>query len=956
MKPSSPFTTVRACLVSLWLVLPAACQNESLEGLLAASRTAMEAEDWPQALALSDQAVERFGKQNPLKTYGPQFGAVYYRKGLSEMKLKKWMEAIRSFETCYREFPNKSQTARDNPFEKMALLKWGESAMGAEIWELAASRFHKFIEERDKLRDSFPQGAFYINFAICNYKLRRIAEGNENLEVAIRNKLNFPTPDVGIMAGFQELVIVAIDEKNEQVLLDFIGKNRGELTLEPYEMHRYSGVFMKLAGDALAAGMQRAALAMYQLVPSTDMAINDVRARLKAMAGADRLQDGETAYSRQELERDLAALEAEQKSSTPPEAIKLAAVAVIHEANGNITGAFAAYQQLELYFSGAEKREDYLFNLVRLSSRVGYLTSAREYGERFLADFPKSPNLSAVRQLILSSVHEGGDVETSIAVAGRMHESSAAGSSEHDQSLHILGVSHYRAGLHQKAQPLLDRHVELYPKSEFAIPAAFFRASNAVRLQAWKQAAVMLDSFLTSHSNPQSNPYLPDAMYERAACHFAEGQFPEALRKCDEVINRFSASKVIGEVYSLKGNAEHALGKSEDALKSYQKALELVNRAAAGPVLLSLVKLSPAKAAASFADRYWKEHESPSQQAREMAVAQVEPLAAVGRMDEALRKLRALIAEDPEVGGDDDLIRAYTTAYLKNHSAEELRQHFREFTGNPRVLRVLGIQVIEAFEKLSKAGESGKVATATLKVLYRDFMKGIVPEDISNKALIMLGDHLRLHTSTPREALVYYDEVIRREDPAGRFAALLGKADVYTRSPSSAEADSAVEAFSRVLAGSGDPGEREYAHFRLIEALMVKGEFAKATALAGSYLDVAASKFTAFVPQVKLLLAKCHHAEGRTDTAILQYSQIGSAYRELIMVSAPAMLEWMKLCWERNRAPSDRRTALETAVSYMKFTDKSLPEKSTNERRILFEIEQLVKLYKASPDITRQGS
>ena len=267
--PSFPFPGRRAPC-SLVLAASAFSQNEELERLVGGPAPRWRQKDWKQALDLHTQAADRFGRQDPLRRFGAQFGAVYYQKGVCEMKLKRWDEAMRSFETCYRDFPN-GGTSPDsgNPFQIMALCKWGEAAMGAEKWELAASLFAKFIGERDKTRDQFPKGSFYVNSAVCQYKLGRIAEGNENLEIAIRNKENFPTPESGIVAGFQALAGAAIALPNEQALLDFIDKNRGALVMDSSEDRRYAGVFLKLAGDAPAAGMRRAALAMYQLVPDS---------------------------------------------------------------------------------------------------------------------------------------------------------------------------------------------------------------------------------------------------------------------------------------------------------------------------------------------------------------------------------------------------------------------------------------------------------------------------------------------------------------------------------------------------------------------------------------------------------------------------------------------------------------------------------------------------------------
>lgn len=356
MKPrrSIKHTPLAAALALVVSLLPAAAQDKGLGGIVERTGAAMDAGNWQEALDLANRAVRLYGEDNPRKVYGAQFGAVYYRRGLCEMKLKRWDDAMRSFGICYRDFPNR---ARDNGniYQKMALLKWGEAAMGADKPETALGYFTKFLEERDRTRDIFPQGSFYINLAICHYKLGHLAEGNDNLEIAIRNKDHFPTPDTGIVAGFQELVSTAVAKRDEQVLLDFIGKNRGGLVIDPVEMRRYAPVFLKLAGDALAAGMTRAALAVYQFIPGDDTG-----------AGS-------------------------------PGIVRLAALALIHERAGNVRGAFAAYQQLERYHSDAAGRGEYLYHLVRTASLIGEEELARQQARRLFVDFPDSSHLEEIR-------------------------------------------------------------------------------------------------------------------------------------------------------------------------------------------------------------------------------------------------------------------------------------------------------------------------------------------------------------------------------------------------------------------------------------------------------------------------------------------------------------------------------------------------------------------------------
>ncbi len=78
------------------------------------------------------------------------------------------------------------------------------------------------------------------------------------------------TSDVGIVAAFLALSQAVIEEKNEKAMVDFLNKNRADITLEPYQMYEFTPVFMKLASNALDADMYIAAFSLYALIPGTD--------------------------------------------------------------------------------------------------------------------------------------------------------------------------------------------------------------------------------------------------------------------------------------------------------------------------------------------------------------------------------------------------------------------------------------------------------------------------------------------------------------------------------------------------------------------------------------------------------------------------------------------------------------------------------------------------------------
>ncbi|MES2474434.1 MAG: tetratricopeptide repeat protein [Verrucomicrobiota bacterium] len=954
----------RACAVSLFLMLPAAGQGTTLESLVAQSRSAMTAKDWQRALDLNAQAIGEYGGADAFRRYGAQFGVIYYRKGLCEMKLGRWQDAMVSFETCYREFPNEG-AANGNAYQKMALRKRAESAMGAGEWQLAIECFAKFLAERDKAKDSFPQGSFYINLAVCHYKLGNIAQGSENLEIAIRNKRNFPTPDTGIVAGFQSLVSATLAAGDEQALLDFIRKNRGALRIEPYELHAFSPVFMKLAGDALATGMRRAALELYQLIPSTDVAIDDVRARLRAMGNAATLKDGTVTLNRKTLEADLATFEADRRGKRATETIKLAAVAYLHEASGNFLGAYAAYLQLERWFPQTEQREENLFNLVRVAARVGLGEPSRAHAATFMKDFPNSRHLPEAREIVLSTFLDGSDSAACVAAVEPMLATLKAGTREHEICLYLLAVADFRMGAYDKAQPLLDQLATLYPKSAYAVEVAYLQASVAARRQQWEKAAGLFDAFLAAH--PET-PWLATALHERAICDYEAGRFDAARERAQQVISRFPEDSLLGRFYQLLGSIGARTGKMAEAEQAWTQALGLAeqnaDRALAGELLCALVELTNdqnaarLKQAVAQADLFWKTYADGSPSRVRMAIAQVPALVAADRGADAVQRIEGIFAAGVGNAADQAaLIDAYARAFLASHRADELAKRFENFPGISAEDKPLQVRrrmaVIHAFEnEAQNAPDEARreAAAATLGTLYQQLKTGFAPTDLDAAALVRLGDHLRLKTSTPREALALYDEVLRREDKHWRVAALLGRADILARSGDAADSALGIAAFREASSSTGDAAEKSYAIFRTVETLMAQGDFPNAAADAKAFLTSDLGQSSPFMSQVALLLARSDQELGRTAEAMDRYRSLWSNPSAELRISAAAMLAWMRLLWMRDTG-SDRQNAYDQALAYL--AEKRATAATLNDEDLAAwrSIEQEVKTFASSPGI-----
>jgi len=957
------FAKFAFCGAVVALAVSGSLRGQGIQDAWSQSLTAMKAQKWSEAHAILARVCSAYDKRAAL-LFGPKFGWFWYHKGYCELKLKRWGDAMKSFEHCYKKYPNNARgpdKAGDainisfNHYHKKALLKWGDAAVGAEDYETAIRMYKKFLAERDPKRDTYERGAFYINLALSYFKLENLPEGIRNLEVAITNKEEFPTPDAGIMVAFRALVEAVIETSKEPVLIDFLSKNRAHIKLAPFRMHRYANIFMKLAADALSAEMLRAAFELYALVPSTRGAIDDIRARLAQVGPVDREfadpPESQNIIHKKVMEEDLETLQARLSSGDPYEVVALAATAYIHEQHGNVRGAYACYEILERFYNKSKAREKHLYNLVRTSALIGEVLVTERYGSLFLKVFPNSKHVESVRSMMLTSLFLEAEYEKCIEVATVMLPKLASPSKQHDICLHVLGGSYYYTGKFDMAQELLDEHAKTYPESQFRTAALYFQASNLSRLQYWSRAAKLLDEFLAEYPDPKQNAFLPFALYDRANCHYAEEELDPALVKLNRIESEFPGAAIMEMAFNLKGNVLETQGEFDQAEQYYLKGLELAerkeNRIVASESLFYLVALLGAEKrgkeknprvgdAVPYYDKFWQEYESDSPYKAQVAVAGVHALKEAGRIREALERLQGVITELAVTKGAfglEEAINSYTEAYLEEYSAEKLKEHYYNFPGidarNREAQALLRIALITVFEDRARSAEKEKEeealrqANAMVKVLFEDLKNDFNPPQLSNYILVRLGDYLREKTAAPRQAVPYYREVIDREDQAYRFSAYFGLADILGGSSEPAETEEALRSLEHVFKNAPKRSRQEAALYRIMTVLAKRGDWEKVTERAKQYLTT--EGYRKFAGYASLLLADSYRQRDMREDAIAAYSNTLGAFAGMIEVSAPAVKWMMKLTWERNKpgvngGKSDRQVAYETGWNYCDST------------------------------------
>ena len=1008
-------------LASILIVLMTSSGNlraQDINTLAAASDAAYKAGNLEECHSILQRIITSFGGRAPMM-YGPKFGVFHYRKGLVELKFasnakrannledaKKWFEeASKSFEACYEKYPNGAVDMADtvNAVHKASLQRWAEASMGNKKYEDALKLYKKFLAERDKVRDKIlpSPGGFYINLAICNFLKGDpdIPDGIRYFENAIKNKEEMRTKDVEVVAAFLALSQAVIKLKDEKAMVDFLSENRADISLPPYQMFEFNLLFMKLASIALEAEMNVAALNLYALIPNTQDVIDDIQARLDLLPGRRGVKDGNTIIEVERLKKNLEKAKDKIRSGDPDDVGVLTAMCYFHDKVGNQRGVYGGLEMLERYYNKSKKREDNLYNLVRVSSIIGQIMDTEKYGRRFLDSFPDSDKAESVRRMMLSSLYFGGEYEKSLQVAESIVDVVQKDSEEHDVCLFVLGGSRFYLGNFEEAQPYIDDHIKQYPESKLIIHSEYYQASNLTRLQYWEDAAKLLDGFLSKYPNPGNNPYLPLALYDRANCHFALEEYDPALVLLDRLENEFPDSTVIDMAYNMKGNILESTQEFGEAERYYKLALEVAerreNKSVAGEALSYLVgmlaslkgddkddPLPRLKDAVPWYDKFMNEHRSSPFKPQVVAYG-MPALKAVGREQEGLDNIQGVITE---LAGKqrqfflEECVNAFSDFFLEveGNTPEKLKDLYYSFPGidlaNKRVLALLRIAIIGVFEEQIKTAEAEENKDLVLrynsgiKALFKDLQSEFDPKDLTNFVLIRVGDYLRKKTSVPKMALPYYEEVLGREDNFGEFKARLGIADVLGTSDNVADNKKALTSLEDIIKRATDDEEvQEDALFRVVEISAKVGEWAKCEDACRRYLD---AKYTKKAALVSYLFAQSFDERGKYEDALFYYGMVYNRYRGFIRISAPSVKRILEIMWDRNKnagevlGSGDKQITLEMndrQASYQligwpyvegtKRIRETNPDMTDEEKEMWDDVAALVKQYETSGQI-----
>lgn len=964
-----------------------------MEAVYKVSIAKMKEGDWQAALDELTTFVE--GKENAaaLDRFGPKYGWFWYHKGYCEARLDLHEKAAGSFATCYTDFPNSPDAKNKNTFHTYSLYKSAVSYFELKDYKKAKEYFEKFIAEKkpgDRQSSKFSRPLYYVSLSVCNFNLGLLDEGLETLKTALDNQDTFLTPLSSAYSGFDALLALAIEQKNEQVILEFINEYRAFLTSDVSVASQFAKRSLSRASAAINAGMAFVPAELISLVPDAKASMNDLQAQLDSLEGVKLnkpLRDGYYLVSTDLIGRLQERLQDDADSDQSNEALSLALSAFLWSKANNHRAAYAAYSLLEEKHKHSKGRESNLFNLIRVCQNLGKTDEAEKYGQEYLKMFPGNEKQDDVKKILLSGLYFSKKYDQCIELAKKQLPILSADkpSTAHDLCSYALAGSYFYTGQFAQADEVIKAHLEDYKKGEskFELDMRYLEASNKTRLGQWKQAKEKLTQFLEDYKDERS-PLYPFAMFDLVNSHYALQEYAEASKRIVSIEKRYPDSPVVMSAYNLNGNILEGEQKYAEAEGYYLKALDAAkkrnnNSVASEALYYEILLLTSGSLdgdrtadAVKYYDEFWASYAEGSPFQVQVAVAGLPALKEVGRADDGLNRMKTVIATVAGMNGKpmlEEIVNSYRDFYLEVKSIDELKSEFANFPGisanDQEALSLFKIALIGGYEKAikaaTKASEDKKVLklTANLKLLFSELKTEFKPSVLSNNALAKIGDYLRLKTSTPREALAYYQELAGRKEAGIEHKAKFGLADIYAVSTQAAEKSKAVKFLKELYADeSGKKSDKEKALYRLIEMYYQDQNWKLLNENTLEYINN--KKLSKNKPMVTYYYAVSFDKQGDIDSAFTAYTKAYATNISNLKIAAPSMKRQMEILWDRNTPQtvenekvtmSSRQAAYNQGWKYINATKKHLDKMTPEDKSIWKQTEALVLQYEQSKEV-----
>ena len=191
--------------------------------------------------------------------------------------------------------------------------------------------------------------------------------------------------------------------------------------------------------------------------------------------------------------------------------------------------------------------------------------------EKLLKDFPDADFNEEAQFLAADSFFHASDFESAIAkyqsFIKRYPNSKLQGA-----AMFRIGASQFNKADYPGARSNFQSVIDKTPKGFFSPYAQYFIAESYLEN---KQTRDALFAYTKVTTNYGSAPVAPASTFKLAWCQYLLGEYPQAVRTLDNFLKLFPAHTLAKDAYYLKGLTQLETKKTDEALRSFQNAVDM---------------------------------------------------------------------------------------------------------------------------------------------------------------------------------------------------------------------------------------------------------------------------------------------------------------------------------------------------------------------------------------------
>lgn len=219
---------------------------------------------------------------------------------------------------------------------------------------------------------------------------------------------------------------------------------------------------------------------------------------------------------------------------------------------------------------GQEKGEEALYLAFICASRILPWDRAYEIGRMYMDKYPSGKWFDELTLMIGQMYAKEQNWPEVIRHFSEVltlrpnHESAA-------ECLFLLGYAHFMEEQFEQSIVRLKELRSRFPEWEQTDAAVYWTAMALMFNGDYDEAAEDFDLLLTRYAG---TTYTEDGAYRRAVCNYALAQYDLADDRLEAFLQNYPKSKLAAEASMMRGDIAGAMGRIDDAVISYQRAME----------------------------------------------------------------------------------------------------------------------------------------------------------------------------------------------------------------------------------------------------------------------------------------------------------------------------------------------------------------------------------------------